>query len=216
MPPTLYHVPKTISSPIVQILLELDLLPDVVKIETLTFPELKQANHRARNPMGTSPAFTDDKLGISIWESGAVLSYLLQVYDTEYTMHPPPSAPQRDRALFLHLQQFVIATVYPFLASLYIHTFKPIEEQDEEYIASAKDKWRTVLAPTLVMFFGTNDYFVGNKLSAIDFLMCKPFGNANSMGLLKEFPTLMAHYEKIQQRSTHALAYEFHEKPWKM
>jgi len=128
-------------------------------------------------------------------------------------MHPPPSAAQRDRALFLHLQQFVIATVYPYMASLYIHTFKPIEEQDEEYIASAKDKWRTLLAPTLVKFLGTNDDFVGNILSAIDFLMCKPLGNASFMGVLEEFPTLMAHYETIQQRSTHALAYEFHEKP---
>ena len=117
-------------------------------------------------------------------------------------MHPPPSAPQRDRALFLHLQQFVIATIYPFLASLYIHTFKLIDEQDEEYIASAKDKWRTLLAPTLVTFLGTNNYFVGNKLSAIDFWMCKPSVNANSMRVLKEFPTLMAHYEKNQQRST--------------
>ena len=76
-----------------------------------------------------------------------------------------------------------------------------------------KDKWRTLLAPTLVKFLGTNDYFVGNKLSAFDFLMCKPLGNASFMGVLEEFPTLMAHYETIQQRSTHALAYEFHEKP---
>ncbi len=34
------------------------------------------------------------------------------------------------------------------------------------------------------------------------------------MRVLKEFPTLMAHNEKNQQRSTqHALAYEFDEKP---
>jgi len=94
-------------------------------------------------------------------------------------MHPPPYAPQRNRALFLHLQQFVIATVYPFLVSLYIHTFKPIDEQDEEYLAPAKDKWSTLLAPTLVTFLGTNNYFVGNKLSAIDFWMCKPSGRGS-------------------------------------
>jgi glutathione S-transferase len=73
--------------------------------------------------MGTSPAFTDDKEGIAMWESGAVLSYILQMYDTSYQLHPnPKSCSNLEFAKFLHVQQFITATLYPFIASLYIHT----------------------------------------------------------------------------------------------
>jgi glutathione S-transferase len=121
--PTLYHVPKTIFSPIYQILLHLHLTPDVIQVKTLTFSDLKSPQHLDRNPMGTSPAFTDDQEGIAIWESGAVLSYILQMYDTSYQLHPnPKSCSKLAFAKFLHVQQFIIATLYPFIASSYIHT----------------------------------------------------------------------------------------------
>eukprot|EP00526_Cylindrotheca_closterium_P024235 CAMPEP_0113645238 /NCGR_PEP_ID=MMETSP0017_2-20120614/23831_1 /TAXON_ID=2856 /ORGANISM="Cylindrotheca closterium" /LENGTH=147 /DNA_ID=CAMNT_0000556935 /DNA_START=50 /DNA_END=490 /DNA_ORIENTATION=- /assembly_acc=CAM_ASM_000147 len=147
--------------------------------------------------MGTSPAFTDDENGIAIWESGAVLAYILESFDTEYKLHPKPRSSRRDRATFLHLQQYIIATVYPFLASLFIHTLKPKEEQDAAYIANAKEKFLALLGPTLVKFLGSSDYFMGDHISAIDFLVTKPLGNAHSLGLLKDFPTLDTLYHKI-------------------
>jgi len=80
MAPTLYHVPKTISSAIVQTLVELDLVGGssyVVKVETLAFSDLKTPEYLETNPMGTSPAFRDGDT--ILWESGAVLNYLLEV-----------------------------------------------------------------------------------------------------------------------------------------
>jgi glutathione S-transferase len=84
MAPTLYHVPKTISSPIYQIIIELGLTDDRIKVETLSFKDLKSPEHLARNPMGTSPTLTDDRAGFAMWESGAVMSYILATYDTNY------------------------------------------------------------------------------------------------------------------------------------
>jgi glutathione S-transferase len=279
-PPTLYHVPKTISSPIVQILYELNAVSSTsgvsassnsnsnsdvvssdntnngsVNIDTLTFADLKSSKHLKRNPMGTSPTFTDEKNNISIWESGAVLTYILEMYDTNYTLHPAPpqsslsstssslltststttssslSTPHQ-RAKFLHLQQYIVATVYPFLSSLYLHTLKPKKEQDENYIINSKDKWMTLLAPTLSRFLGDNEnendndnnvnndvndsnddfiYFMGrNNISAIDYLICKPLGNAYSLGILdndKQFPKLYDIYKKIKCMSSYNLAY---------
>lgn len=215
--PTLYHVPRTISSPIVQVLSELKAVPgcdgerdDSVTIETLTFAQLKTPEHLARNPMGTSPAFVDESNGIAIWESGAVLSYLLEVYDPDYKLHPSPSSPRLERANFLHLQQYIIATVYPFVASLFIHTLKPEEEQDKDYVETAKDKWRTLLAPTLTKFLGDSKYFMGDQISAIDFLVTKPLGNADSLGLLdqSDFPGLRAVYDEIRSMPSYQLAYK--------
>ena len=131
-PPTLYHVPKSISSPIYQALLELKVVDNPVHVKTLSFDDLKSPEHLARNPMGTVPTFLDDDNSIQIWESGAVLTYLLEMFDHCYRLHPnPQKANPRNRARFLHLQQFIIATAYPFVATLYLHIItKPKEDQD--------------------------------------------------------------------------------------
>ena len=199
---TLHHVPKTISSPIMQTLLELpDVVPDKVVIKTLTFPELKQAPHLAINPMGTSPAFYDGDM--SMWESGAVLTWILEQYDVQHTLHPAPG--QNGRAKFLQLQQYIVATVYPFIATAYLHTLK--EEQDEDYMASAKAKWRDLMAPILVEWLGDGPYFLGDTISAVDLLVCKPLTNVKSLGMLEETPTLQALYERVSSRPTFPLAY---------
>ena len=207
--PTLYHVPRTISSPIYQILLHLNL--SHIQVETLTFADLKTRAHLTRNPMGTSPAFTDEQEGIAIWESGAVLSYILQVYDNTYELHPnPQSCSKSELAKFLHLQQFIIATVYPFVASLYIHTLKPVEEQDKNYVQAAKEKFITLLAPTLMTFLQSEEDdgpFFFSKISAIDYLVAKPLNNAKDLGLLDSFPELRNLLERIQSLPSFDVAY---------
>eukprot|EP00985_Skeletonema_marinoi_P002303 scaffold965_cov118-Skeletonema_marinoi.AAC.1 len=211
MAPTLYHVPRTISSPIVQILLELGVKD--VNIETLTFAELKSPAHLARNPMGSSPAFTDEDNGIAIWESGAVLTYLLETYDTQHKFHPKQgTATPLERANFLHLQQYIIATVYPFLASLFLQTLKPEHEQDQGYISSAKEKWLTLLAPTLTGFLGGQPFFMGNAISSIDFLIAKPLNNAKSLDLLEQFPDLDALFKRVSCMPSFAKAYDMEER----
>jgi glutathione S-transferase len=206
MAPTLYHVPKTISSPIVQALSILNLIDNPIKVETLTFDDLKSREHLARNPMGSSPAFVYGN--IEIWESGAVLTYLLETYDTEGKLHPQPgNCPPAQRAKFLHLQQYIIATVYPFLSSLYIHTLKPEKEQDQVYVRQAKAKWRALLGPVLVKFLGDAPYFMGDQLTVIDLLVAKPLNNVNSMSMLKEFPTLDAVFQKVSALPSFAEAY---------
>lgn len=211
MAPTLYHVPRTISSPIVQILIELGV--EDVNIETLTFAQLKSPSHLARNPMGTSPAFTDESNGIAIWESGAVLTYLLESYDTQHKLYPKQgTASPLERAKYLHLQQFIIATVYPFLASLFLHTLKPELEQDKGYISSAKEKWLTLLAPTLTEFLGNQPFFMGSNISAVDFLIAKPLNNAKSLNLLEQFHNLDALFKRVSSMPSFATAYDTEER----
>jgi glutathione S-transferase len=206
--PTLYHVPNTISSPIYQALLEIGAVNNPVKVETLSFADLKSSEHLARNPMGTSPSFADRERDIAIWESGAVLAYLLEMYDTDFQLSPQPGvASPRDRAKFLHLQQYILATVYPFVASLYIHTLQPKEEQDSSLVEISKLKWRTLIGPALAQFLGDSTYFMGDKLTAVDLLVAKPLGNANSLEVLEEFPSLMALFGRISSMPSFATAY---------
>lgn len=210
MAPTLYHVPKTISSPIYQIILELGLSKEQIQVQTLAFPDLKTPEHLARNPMGTSPTLTDEENGIAIWESGAVLTYILTTMDPEYRLHPnPQTCSEIDLANFLHIQQFIIATVYPFLASLFIHTLQPAEKQDPKYVESAKETFQTRLGPVLDKFLGEGPYFLGDSISAIDYLIAKPLNNAHALGLLKqEFPTLCELFQRIRCLPSFEVAYQ--------
>jgi glutathione S-transferase len=212
MAPTLHHVSRTISSPIVQCLLELDVVNKPVVIVEKEFSDLKLPSHLAINPMGTSPAFQDGAL--ILWESGAVLDYLLERYDPTFRLHPPPitdassAAEIAKRAKYLQLKQYIIATVYPFIASLVIHKFiKPPEDQDAAYVSSATAKIKDLLIPTLVQWLGRGPYFLGSGLSSLDFLAAKPLNNLKLLGLLSVSPPLEALFGEIAQRSTFPLAY---------
>lgn len=203
MTPTLHHVPRTISSPIVQCLFELDVVNRPVEIVEKGFSDLKKPDHLAINPMGTCPAFQDDS--IILWESGAVLDYLLERYDPNYKLHPAPITPSSTpedtakRAKYLQLKQYVIATVYPFIASLVIHKLiKPAEEQDKEYVKSATTKINDLLIPTLAKSLGDGPYFLGSDISALDILIAKPLCNLHQLGLLAQGAPMSALFEKIR------------------
>jgi glutathione S-transferase len=211
---TLYHIPRTISSPIVQILLELNLVNNPIVVEEISFRVLKSEEYLSINPMGTSPAFQDTDLDITIWESGAVLTYLLERYDTEHQFYPKPLdclSTQDDiqlRSKFLQLQQYIIATVYPFVAAVYLHSLKPVDEQDSDYMATAKYKCTSIFGPVLTKWLGDGPYFLGDEISAVDFLAVKPLRNLQGLGWLQEFPALEDFFERITNRPTYVEAYD--------
>lgn len=227
--PVLYHIPRTISSPLVQIILELG-NPGNITISEISFNDLKQPEYLSINPMGTSPAFHDSRDEITLWESGAILDYLLERYDTKYQLHVRPivstiNPSRRDgrmsrrrhttnsniikkRAKYLQLKQYIIATVYPFVASMYLHTLKDIDEQDAIYLRNAREKWRTVIGPVLSQLIDADGpYYFGNQVTAIDYLVMKPLTNIRDLDLLQQFPKLQALFDQISRRPTYDIAY---------
>lgn len=221
---TLYYVPRTIGSPIYQCLLELGLVNGsgltnclndksaIIHVKKLSFAEIKDPEYlRDVNPMGTSPAFVHENHPvegkIKMFESGAITSWLLEEYDTDNILHPALGQP--GRAAYLFIQQYIIATVYPFLASLFIHTLKPDQEQDDAYVNQSKQKWTALLGPTLQSLkVGEGDYMLGGKNpSAVDFLLAKPLGNADSLSLLDNFPILKKILKQIKDRPSYCEAY---------
>ena len=58
-------------------------------------------------------------------------------------------------------------------------------------------------------FLGNSDFFLGNEISAVDFLVAKPLRNAYALGLLqeKEFSKLYDLFQKIKSKESFDLAY---------
>jgi hypothetical protein len=130
--------------------------------------------------MGKSPAFAHDESDIAIWESGSVITYLLETYDTNFALlYPlPGTATKAERAKFLQSQQSIVASVC-------IRTFKK------------KSKMKTMLI--MPRTNGEPCWLPhGVKMSAVDLLTAKPLNKANSLGMLADFPTLNALFQNIR------------------
>jgi glutathione S-transferase len=50
----------------------------------LEFPEMKQSTYESVNPSGRVPAIEDPNTGINLWESGAIIEYLVSKYDKSH------------------------------------------------------------------------------------------------------------------------------------
>jgi glutathione S-transferase len=53
------------------------------EIEDISFPALKEPDYLAINPNGRMPAIQDPNTDITLWESGAIIEYLIEKYDTK-------------------------------------------------------------------------------------------------------------------------------------
>jgi glutathione S-transferase len=57
------------------------------EVESIRFEEIKKPPFTDINPNGRVPAIQDPNTDITIWETGAILQYLIKQYDTENRLH---------------------------------------------------------------------------------------------------------------------------------
>lgn len=61
------------------------------EMEIVDFSVIKQAPFTDINPNGRVPAIHDPNTGLTLWESGAILTYLVEQYDTDRKVSYDPS-----------------------------------------------------------------------------------------------------------------------------
>ncbi|KAI9830920.1 MAG: hypothetical protein M1819_005302 [Sarea resinae] len=66
---------------------------------------MKEPAYESINPNGRVPSLHDPNTGLTLWESGAIIMYLLSTYDPTYQLHAPPTSPDHwYQQQFLHFQ----------------------------------------------------------------------------------------------------------------
>lgn len=69
------------------------------------FPDVKKPEYLAINPNGRLPTIHDPNTDIQIWESGAIVEYLVDKYDTEHKISfPAGSAEAYEAKQYLYFQ----------------------------------------------------------------------------------------------------------------
>ena len=72
------------------------------KLVEVPYSELKGPEYTKINPNGRVPALENPNTGIRLWESGAIIEYLIEKYDTEHRL----SFPKIPRSIFLQSNGF--------------------------------------------------------------------------------------------------------------
>ena len=72
--------------------------------EMMQFPDLKKDPFESINPNGRVPAIEDPNTGLKLWESGAIIEYLLETYDKDNSLSYTKGAEKFEQKCWLHFQ----------------------------------------------------------------------------------------------------------------
>jgi len=190
---TLYHAPRTRSVRIYWLLEELGV---PYRLETVPFTPPASGPFAQSTPSGKVPTLQDGEL--VMFESGAILEYLLERYGAG-RLAPPPGSPLRGP--FLQWVHFAEATAFPPLGTIIRHA---LFTQDADTIPTAMADYRNSARATLDVLeraLSGREYLVGTELSGADIMMGFTLEAAKWLGVLTDaHPAVMAYLTRLEAR----------------
>ncbi|KAI1608789.1 glutathione S-transferase [Exophiala viscosa] len=203
------------NPPKVAIILEELGLP--FEIIHIPLSDVKSPDYVALNPNGRLPTIQDPNLDITIWESGAIVEYLIERYDTEHKLSFAPGTVDSYHArqwLFFQVSgqgpYFGQASWFkkfhheklPSAIDRYLREVERVNGVLESWLAKQKDK-----DPN-----GDGPWLVGGKMTFAD-LSFVPYHRAMGMALpddysVEKFPLVKEWCGKMLAREKTKLAFE--------
>lgn len=177
---------------------------------TLRAPDALRAVH----PLGKSPVLVDGDRVLA--ESGAILEYLLETYDSEGRLAAPTDADGRQRYRYwMHYAEG--SAMPPLLMNLMFSRMRsaPAPFFLRPLVRSIADRvLERYVMPQIVLHFdwmeselGRSTWFAGERLTAADIQMSFPVEAAAARSsLLQERPRLAAFLERVRAREAYKRA----------
>lgn len=167
----------------------------------LQFPDMKKPAFESVNINGRVPAIEDPNTGITIWESGAILEYLVETYDKQHTISFPQGTPDYYAAKqWLHFQ---MSGQGPYFGqAVWFTRFHP------EKVESARLRYVNEIrrvSDVLNRELQGKEYLVGGRYSFVDsafvpWYAIVPAVTGDVFDLEKEFPNLIAWLNRVKAR----------------
>ena len=173
-------------------------IPYTFKI--IEFPDMKKAPYELINPNGRVPAIEDLNTGITLWESGAIIEYLIETYDKQYIISfAPGSKEYYEEKQWLYYQ---VSGQGPYFGqAMWFLLYHP------EKIPSAVDRYVNEIrrvSGVLNRILQDKEFLVGDKFSYADaaFVMgyAIMFLFADKFNIETDFPFLHAWLERSRAR----------------
>ncbi|CAG8910174.1 unnamed protein product [Penicillium egyptiacum] len=143
----------------------------------VTFAKVKEPEYEAINPNGRLPSIHDPNTNLTIWESGAIIEYLIERYDTNEPRKlsfTPGSAEAELARSFLHLQATGQGPYYGQAYWFKIYHAEKVPSAVKRYVDEVKrvtgvlDKWLGKQKEGNDKNLGDGPWLVGNKMSYAD------------------------------------------------
>ncbi|GAD97287.1 hypothetical protein ATEG_06384 [Paecilomyces variotii No. 5] len=167
----------------------------------LEFPEMKQEPFEKLNPNGRVPAIEDPNTGITLWESGAIVEYLVETYDKDNKISFKAGTPEYFQAKqWLHFQ---VSGQGPYFGqAVWFKMYHP------EKIQSAQDRYINEIrrvSGVMNKVLEKQDWLAGGKYSYADVAFVPwyeavPWVAAGQIDLEKDFPKLYDWLNRIKSR----------------
>ncbi|GES64062.1 glutathione S-transferase [Aspergillus terreus] len=171
------------------------------------FSEVKKEPFISINPNGRVPAIHDPNTGITLWESGAIVEYLVETYDKDNKISFQIGSPEYYQAKqWLHFQ---MSGQGPYFGQ-----FVWFSRYHSESVQSAKDRYLNEIRRVSGVLDGVlakSEYLVGGRYSFVDaafmpWYQIVPRLTGDAIDLDKDFPNLNAWLQRVQARPAVAKA----------
>lgn len=172
--------------------------------EFIGFQDLKSEPFVSVNPNGRVPAIEDPNTGITLWESGAILEYLVETYDKDHKISF--AAGSQDYFLAKQWLHFQMSGQGPYFGqAVWFTHYHP------EKIQSAQDRYVNEIrrvSGVLDRSLAGKEYLVGDKFSYVDLAFVPWYKVAVNfdIDLEKNFPNVDAWIKRQEAHSSVAKA----------
>ena len=190
----LYLTPNTRAGRVAWLLEELNM---EYELEILPFTNegLKSPEHRARHALGRVPVIEDGD--ISIFESGAIIQYILDKYDDKGLK---PAVESNDYPYYLQWFHYCEGMVMPPMNQIVVQTILlPPDRRDETVLNQATNLLSKALMP-VNDFLENKDYLIGD-FSAADCMLGHSCFMSNRFGTVSyDMENIKSYVSNIESR----------------
>lgn len=161
-----------------------------------------QADLKAVHPLGKSPVIEDGDLLLS--ESGAITNYLLTKYDTEHRLHPS----QDDLAVWATYQQWLAYPEGSVFAPLLIKMITLRSGVEHPVLSPYSSAEVALHYGHITNQLGDNEFILGDSFSGADIGITYMISMGERLGLMADYPTLVAYADRNRARPAFLAAVE--------
>ncbi|KAI1128156.1 glutathione S-transferase [Nemania abortiva] len=186
-----------------KVVLILDELKIPYEILAFRFDDIKREPFINLNPNASVPAIEDPNTNVTLWESGAIITYIIEQYDKDMTLTYPNERLEDKHALnqWLHFQMS--------LQGPFFHQAGWFNFLHKEKIPSVQDRFNNECKRQLAVLdkvLQGRDWLVGEKMTYADLAFvpwndilheCIPMAKEDRF---KDFPNVKAWHERMTSR----------------